>query len=149
MSGTASGTTGAGTMSGNMNASGSMANNPAGMNNSQGMMNGTASSSSPSDNFTAVNGNKFLMPRLNFYPESGSVIGYTGCNNLLGTVTMEGNTLHFQDALPSTNIQCIGGYDQTAFLDRLRRANSYDISNNQLRLKEGEQVLMVLTKAGK
>jgi hypothetical protein len=61
---------------------------------------------------------------------------------------MEGNKLHFQDPVPSTNIGCVGGFDQSAFMDRIRRADSYDVTNNQLRLKQGDQVLMVLSKNG-
>ncbi len=60
----------------------------------------------------------------------------------------EGAQLSFQDAVPVANLQCIGGFDQSAYTDRLKRADSYEVVNNQLRLKQGSQVLMVFDKSG-
>lgn len=97
---------------------------------------------------TAVNGNNFMMPAVSLHIGNGSFTAYTGCNNALGTLTVDGNRLHFVQATPATNIQCIGGFDQSAFLDRLSRADNYDMVNNQIRLKQGEQVLMVFGKSG-
>jgi hypothetical protein len=134
MSASGSGTTGTvGTGGATMNAN-------AGMNSMDSA--GTASTM-----LTAVNGNNFLMPRLNLYIENGSFTGYTGCNNIIGNVTVTGNSLHFQNLMPTSSIQCNGGFDQTAYIDRLSRADSYDMVNGQIRLKQGDQVLMVLSKA--
>jgi heat shock protein HslJ len=109
-------------------------------------MTGTGASSGSENSMTAVNGNKYMMPRLNLYLETGSFIGYTGCNNIVGKVTVDGNKIHFAETVPSTNIACTGGFDQAAYMDKLRRADNYDVVNNQLRLKQGDQVLMVLAK---
>ncbi len=121
------------------------------MNNSTGMGSDATDASGTSANnsniFMAVNGNPFVMPKLNMFIENGSFTGYTGCNNIMGTIKVEGSTLHFNELTPSTNIQCHGGFDQSAYLDRLRRADSYDVTNNQLRLKQGEQVLLVFGKS--
>jgi len=95
---------------------------------------------------TAVNGNNFKLPTLNMYIDNGSFTAYTGCNNAVGTIVVNGSSLHFDETTPSTNVECIGGFDQAAFLDRLRRADSYDVVNNQFRIKQGEQVLMVFSK---
>ncbi|MCW3111881.1 MAG: hypothetical protein JWR18_277 [Segetibacter sp.] len=95
---------------------------------------------------TAVNGNNYLLPSLSMYIDNGSFTAYTGCNNALGNIVVNGSSLHFQEASPTSSIDCIGGFDQAAFLDRLRRADSYDVTNNQFRLKQGEQVLMVFSK---
>jgi heat shock protein HslJ len=140
MSGT-TGATGTGAANGTMdntNTNGAMDNNSSAM---SGNRNGNANSY-----LTAVNGNTFMMPRLNLYLDNGTFTGFTGCNDIVGRVTVNGNQLHFDDAVPSTNIQCMGGFDQSAFLDRLRRADSYDVVNNQIRIKQGDQVLMVLSK---
>lgn len=112
---------------------------------SAGMANSTASARSP---LMAVNGNNYMMPMVNLFIGNGSFTAYTGCNNALGTLTVNGNSLHFQDPAPSTNIACTGGFDQAAFIDRLHRADSYDMVNNQIRLKQGDQVLMVFSKNG-
>ena len=149
MSGTASGN-----MTGNMNASGSVNTGAQGMagtsemnsNNSMNNNYGSGSTGTNGNIHTAVNGNNYMMPRLNLYLANGSFTGYTGCNNISGKLTVNGNQLSFEDAVPATGIGCTGGFDQSAFLDRLRRANSYDVVGNQLRIKQGEQVLMVLAK---
>jgi len=94
----------------------------------------------------AVNGNNFMLPTLNMYIDNGSFTAYTGCNSALGNVIVNGTSLKFEEAAPSTNVECIGGFDQSAFLDRLKRADSYDVVDNQFRLKQGNQVLMVFAK---
>jgi len=83
---------------------------------------------------------------LNMYIDNGSFTAYTGCNSALGNVIVNGTSLKFEEAAPSTNVECIGGFDQSAFLDRLKRADSYDVVDNQFRLKQGNQVLMVFAK---
>jgi heat shock protein HslJ len=97
-------------------------------------------------NLKAVNGNNFMLPTLNMYIDNGSFTAYTGCNSALGNVIVNGTSLKFEEAAPSTNVECIGGFDQSAFLDRLKRADSYDVVDNQFRLKQGNQVLMVFAK---
>jgi heat shock protein HslJ len=96
---------------------------------------------------TAVNGNNFMLPTINLPLGIGSFTAYTGCNDAIGTLTMDGNKLHFTQTSPLNNIQCIGGFDQAGFIDRLSRADSYDVVNNQIRFKQGEQVLMVFAKS--
>ncbi|GEO12188.1 META domain-containing protein [Segetibacter aerophilus] len=98
---------------------------------------------------TAVNGNNFMLPTLNMYIDNGSFTAYTGCNSAVGTIKVEGSKLHFDETMPATNVECIGGFDQTAFMERLRRADSYDVVDNQFRLKQGDQVLMVFAKNAK
>jgi heat shock protein HslJ len=98
---------------------------------------------------TAVNGNNFMLPMLNMYIDNGSFTAYTGCNSAVGTIVVNGSKLHFDETTPATNVTCIGGFDQTAFMDRLRRADSYDVVDNQFRLKQGDQVLMVFAKTAK
>jgi len=97
-------------------------------------------------NLKAVNGNNFMLPTLNMYMDNGSFTAYTGCNSAVGNIVVNGTSLKFEQAAPSTNVECIGGFDQSAFLDRLKRADSYDVVDNQFRLKQGDQVLMVFAK---
>jgi len=95
---------------------------------------------------TAINGNKFMLPTLNMYIDNGSFTAYTGCNTAVGTIVVNGTSLKFEEATPNTNVECIGGFDQSAFIEKLKRADSYDVVNNQFRLKQGDQVLMVFGK---
>ncbi|HEX8462260.1 MAG TPA: hypothetical protein VF623_12555 [Segetibacter sp.] len=108
----------------------------------------TAAGASPVNILTAVNGNNFVLPTLNLFIENGSFTGYTGSNNLAGSVMMNGNSVRFQNLIPSSAFTGTGGFDQSAYIDRLSRADSYDVVNGQIRLKQGEQVLLVLTKVG-
>ncbi|TDH19706.1 META domain-containing protein [Segetibacter sp. 3557_3] len=144
--GSTTGSTGSGSTMGSTGST-NMANNSTGMGADANTTSGTAVDNS--NIFMAVNGNPFAMPKLNMFIENGSFTGYTGHNNIMGTIKVEGNTLHFNELMPSTNIQSHGGFDQAAYLDRLRRADSYDVTNNQLRLKQGDQVLLVFGKSTK
>jgi heat shock protein HslJ len=94
----------------------------------------------------AVNGNMFQVPRLNLYLQNGTFVGYTGSNQLVGTLKVDGTQLHFDQTVPSTNMSATGGFSQDAFMERLGRVDSYDITDGQLRLKQGNQVLFVLAK---
>ncbi|HEX8357833.1 MAG TPA: hypothetical protein VF610_10490, partial [Segetibacter sp.] len=88
---------------------------------------------------TAVNGNNFLLPGISLHIGNGTFTAYTGCNDAIGTITMNGNKLQFTQTAPLNNIRCIGGFDQASFIDRLSRADSYDMTNGQIRFKQGEQ----------
>jgi heat shock protein HslJ len=94
----------------------------------------------------AVNGNMFQVPRLNLYLQNGTFTGYTGSNQLVGTLKVDGTQLQFDQTVPSTNMALAGGFSQTAFMERLARVDSYDITDGQLRLKQGNEVLFVLAK---
>jgi heat shock protein HslJ len=94
----------------------------------------------------AVNGNNFILPTLNMHIDNGSFTAYTGCNTAVGNIVVDGTSLKFKEANPLSNVECIGGFDQSSFVDRLRREDSYDVVDNQFRLKQGEQVLMVFAK---
>lgn len=94
----------------------------------------------------AVNGNMFQVPRLNLYLQNGTFTGYTGSNQLVGTLKVNGTQLHFDETVPSTNMSLNGGFSQAAFMERLARVDSYDITDGQLRLKQGNEVLFVLAK---
>jgi heat shock protein HslJ len=94
----------------------------------------------------AVNGNMFQLPKLNLYLQNGTFTGYTGSNQLVGTLKVNGTQIHFDETVPSTNISLPGGFSQAAFMERLARVDSYDVTDGQLRLKQGNEVLFVLAK---
>jgi len=107
----------------------------------------SAQSASNTKNYLmAVNGNMFQAPRLNLYLQNGTFVGYTGSNQLVGTLKVDGTQLHFDQTMPSTNMSAMGGFSQAAFMERLGRVDSYDITDGQLRLKQGNEVLFVLAK---
>lgn len=100
-----------------------------------------------SPNLYAANGNMYMMPKINLYLNNGSFSGFTGCNSISGRLNVSSNgMLHFENTTPSTNIDCVAGFDQTVLLERLRRVDNYSVVNNQLQLRQGDQVLLVLDK---
>ena len=94
----------------------------------------------------AANGNYYMVPKLNLYIGNGSYTGFTGCNAINGRVRSNGNAISFENTMPSTAIDCMGGFNQQAFMERLGRVDSYEILNGQLLLKQGSTVLLTLNK---
>jgi heat shock protein HslJ len=135
-----SGTMGSGGINATATTSASTDGNGDGTNSAQ-------TASSAKNYLMAVNGNMFTAPKLNLYLQNGTFTGYTGSNQLVGTLKVSGTQLHFDDVVPSTNIAATGGFSQAAFMERLGRVDSYDITNGQLRLKQGNEVLFVLAKS--
>jgi heat shock protein HslJ len=97
--------------------------------------------------YNAANGNMYQLPKLNLYLDNGTFTAYTGCNAISGRVQVSGNSLHFLNTTPSTNIDCLGGLDQGVLLDLLSRVDSYAYVNDELQLLQGNQVLLKLNKS--
>jgi heat shock protein HslJ len=97
-------------------------------------------------NYRAYNGNMYQMPTLNIYLDNGSFTGYTGCNAISGRLEVSGNNIRFLNLAPSTAIECMGGFDQSALLDLLRRVDSYAYVGEELQLMQGNEVLLTLKK---
>ncbi|HMC98623.1 MAG TPA: META domain-containing protein, partial [Ferruginibacter sp.] len=57
-----------------------------------------------------------------------------------------GNSIHFDNTNPATAIPCAGGNDEQAFLSALQRVNAYSVSNGQLQLMDGNNVVMTFSK---
>jgi heat shock protein HslJ len=131
----------------NASANSSIANS---MNGSTVTVNGT-SGVAPLDinsiSYNAANGNMYQLPKLNLYLDNGSFTAYTGCNSISGRVEVTGNSIHFLNTAPSTNIDCMGGLDQGVLLDLLSRVDSYAYVNDELQLLQGNQVLLKLNKS--
>ncbi|MDB5232290.1 MAG: hypothetical protein JWN76_3095 [Chitinophagaceae bacterium] len=94
------------------------------------------------------NGNSYMVPKLNLFIGNGSYSGFTGCNAISGRINTVGNAISFENTMPSTAIDCAGGFSQQAFLDRLSRVDSYELNNGQLLLKQGSTVLLTLNRNG-
>lgn len=113
-------------------------------------LSGTGSTTNSLDvnsiSYNAANGNMYQLPKFNLYLDNGSFTGYTGCNSVSGRFSVSGNSLQFMNTQPSTNIECLGGLDQTVLLDLLRRVNSYSYVGDELQLMQGNQVLLRFKK---
>jgi len=86
-------------------------------------------------------------PSINFYGSNETFAGFTGCNKYSGRYLLSGtNSISLQNATASTKMVCIGDYDETAFLNTLRRVNSFKGTSDQLQLMEGDSVLLVFSR---
>jgi len=127
-----------GGMNGNMSTN---ANMGSGMNGNMNSGNGMQQAQIP------VNTNTPMQPYIHFYGSSGSFVGYTGCNRISGFLSgTGGNAIHFDNTNPSTAIPCAGGNDEQSFLSALQRVNAYSVSNGQLQLMDGNNVVMTFSK---
>jgi heat shock protein HslJ len=86
-------------------------------------------------------------PSLKFFGSNETVSGFTGCNKFSGRFTQTGrNSISFQNVNPSTKMVCIGSYDENAFMNLLRRVNSFRNTNGRMELMSGNDVLMVFSR---
>jgi heat shock protein HslJ len=85
-------------------------------------------------------------PTLHFDAGEKRVSGSTGCNNLMGTYTVDGSALHFSP-LATTMMACLGPGVQareTAFLAALGKVTAYRIEGALLHLYAGDAPLATL-----
>lgn len=86
-------------------------------------------------------------PSINFFGANETFSGFTGCNRYSGRYAVGGkDTISLKGAAASTKMVCLGDYDETAFLNTLRRVNSFKAVNGRLQLSEGDKVLLVFSK---
>jgi heat shock protein HslJ len=86
-------------------------------------------------------------PSLKFFGSNETVSGFTGCNKFSGRFTQRGSSsISFQNVNPSTKMVCIGNYDENAFMNLLRRVNSFKSTGDQIQLMDGNDVLLVFSK---
>ena len=86
-------------------------------------------------------------PGLHFNLQENRVSGNSGCNQLTGSLDLEGDSLSFGQ-LASTRMACQGSMEfENNFLQALDKVKSYEISNGELILRGKEEVLMVLYRA--
>lgn len=86
-------------------------------------------------------------PAISFFGANETFSGFTGCNRFSGRYIVAGReTINLQSAAASTKMVCLGDYDETAFLNTLRRVSSFKAVNGRLRLLEGNNVLLVFSK---
>lgn len=80
-------------------------------------------------------------PALQFDLKNGKIYGNTGCNQLSGGLSIEGDSLSF--ASPITTKMACPGDMESRFLDAFAKVNRYDISQQVLRLLHDRDTLMV------
>ncbi len=82
-----------------------------------------------------------LHPTLEIYLAEERFSGNTGCNNMNGSMNVEGDKISFSD-ITTTKMFCVY-VDETSFLTALSKANKYKIEKMRLYLfQDGKEVLV-------
>jgi len=88
--------------------------------------------------------NQSLHPTIEIYLADERFSGNTGCNNMNGKLTVDGNRISFSDIV-TTKMFCVD-VDETSFLSDLGKANNYKIEKMRLYLFEDEKEILVFKK---
>lgn len=67
-------------------------------------------------------------PKITFDLEKSTTSGNTGCNNFSAPLTINGNSIHFNEAMALTRKMCPDMTGETLFLDTLKKVNTFSIS---------------------
>lgn len=92
----------------------------------------------------AVDGDAFVMPEgmarephFVLHMDDNRVAGYSGCNNIAGTYTVDGDALSFGEGVAMTRMACVVGMDTEAlFTDILKRTVGWRIAGESLTLTD-------------
>jgi heat shock protein HslJ len=85
-------------------------------------------------------------PTISFFGLNQTFSGFSGCNKFAGRYSVSGNTINFIAENPSTQMVCIGDYDEADFLQKLKRVNGYKASSDRLQLLSGSNVLLTFKR---
>jgi heat shock protein HslJ len=80
---------------------------------------------------------------LEFTPADKRFAGNGGCNHISSTYSLEKKEIHFNDVI-ATKMSCPDIAFETTFLNTLKDVDRYEIDGNQMKLKDGKKVVLVL-----
>ncbi|OXB20811.1 META domain-containing protein [Flavobacterium tructae] len=88
-------------------------------------------------------------PQITFDKKETKVYGNNGCNGYSATYTLNGKSLTFGEAGPTTMMYCDGGGEQV-FLKQIKQITSYSIDKDgKLNLIQGDIPVMRFEKVAK
>lgn len=85
-----------------------------------------------------------LHPTIEIYLAEKRFLGNTGCNNMNGSMNVEGDKISFTD-ITTTKMFCVD-VDETTFLTALGKANKYKIEKMRLYLFDDDKEVLVFKK---
>jgi len=103
----------------------------------------------PPSDYTPPQGDEVHMPEspsISFFGLNETVTGYTGCNKFTGRYSLKDKKISLNTVAPSTQLPCLGRYDEKEFLNKLKKVNTYKTSNGQLQLMHNDEVLLTFSK---
>jgi heat shock protein HslJ len=89
-----------------------------------------------------------VKPSITFNSTEGKLSGITGCNNFTGSFTLDGNKISIPENLALTRKMCPDMSGEQAFLDALKKVNSYSVTEQgkTLNLIMGDMAIMRLQR---
>lgn len=85
-----------------------------------------------------------LHPTVEIYLSEKRFLGNTGCNNMNGSLNVEGEKVSFSD-ITTTKMFCVD-VDETSFLTALNKVNKYKIEKMRLYLFDHDKEVLVFKK---
>jgi heat shock protein HslJ len=89
---------------------------------------------------------KVEKPSISFFGANETFSGFTGCNKYSGRYKITGSKILLLDGAASTRMVCLGEYDEQAYLDSLKRINTFRADNGRLELMNGNNVVLTFVK---
>ncbi|MFV0321408.1 MAG: META domain-containing protein [Alphaproteobacteria bacterium] len=83
------------------------------------------------------------FPTLKFNATENTISGFAGCNNIRGNFNVTKNDIKF-GPIASTKKACFHDIYEPQLLNALNKANSYQLKDGLLTLKDGDTVLVYL-----
>lgn len=85
------------------------------------------------------------IPTITINTADQTFIGNSGCNSMSGDFKFDDKGFHVGRNISTSRMAC-NGYDESAFLSALKRADSYTLNGNTLELREGTTLLLTFRK---
>lgn len=70
-----------------------------------------------------------VKPTITFNSIDSKVSGISGCNNFNGSFKMDGNKISFGEGMALTRKMCPDMAGETAFMETLKKVNSYSVTD--------------------
>ena len=85
-------------------------------------------------------------PTLNINAARAVFTGNTGCNSMSGTFNFSEKDIQFGRNIVTSKMAC-NEYDETVFINALKKADSYVLNGNVLEIRQGNTLLLSFRKA--
>lgn len=87
-------------------------------------------------------------PTISFNSSEGKMNGVSGCNNFNGKFSLDGNKVKIDDAMAMTRKMCPDMAGETAFIETLKKVNTYSVTDQgkTLNLIMGDIAVMRLSR---
>jgi len=85
------------------------------------------------------------FPKMEIYAKDNKFIGFSGCNQMNGSLFFEKGKLRFTN-IASTKMMCEPANKEAEFITALQSSNKYLIENNRLILSNSSEVKLIFKK---